>query len=304
MNIDVAPLKIIKDQIEAFTTSLIATLPNILAALVFLLLVWLANRLIGSVYSRVLARTHMRSSLKAALESLVSVLVWTIGILIAATIAMPDLTPTKLLAGLGLGSIAVGLAFKDIFENFLAGILILLREPMRIGDYIEVEGITGEVKKITLRDTYLRQVDGDLILLPNSMLYKNAVSVHTDWERRRVTIIVGIAYGEDVAEGRRVMEAALKGLDTVDQQRPIEVFAQAFNSSSIDFEVTWWTGSKPVEIRRSKDKVVEAVKSALDEAGIEIPFPYRTLTFKEPLSLKGSNDNDYERGEDGGSSSD
>ncbi|MAM89425.1 MAG: mechanosensitive ion channel protein MscS [unclassified Hahellaceae] len=286
-----------REQIEAFTTSFIAVLPNLLAAVLFLVVVWLANKLIGSIYSRVLARTHMRSSLKAALQSLVSVAVWTFGLLIAATIAMPGLTPTKLLAGLGLGSIAIGLAFKDIFENFLAGILILLREPMRIGDYIEVEGISGEVKKITLRDTYLRQVDGDLILLPNSVLYKNAVSVHTDWDRKRVTIIVGIAYDEDVAEGRRVIEAALKDLDTVDQQRPVEIFAQAFNSSSIDFEVTWWTGSRPVEIRRSKDKVVEAVKTALDEAGIEIPFPYRTLTFKDPLALRSSsNDEDPSQG--------
>ncbi|WP_416397841.1 mechanosensitive ion channel family protein [Allohahella sp. A8] len=297
MNINIAPLKIIREQIEAFTTSFIAVLPNLLAAVLFLVVVWLANKLIGSIYSRVLARTHMRSSLKAALQSLVSVAVWTFGLLIAATIAMPGLTPTKLLAGLGLGSIAIGLAFKDIFENFLAGILILLREPMRIGDYIEVEGISGEVKKITLRDTYLRQVDGDLILLPNSVLYKNAVSVHTDWDRKRVTIIVGIAYDEDVAEGRRVIEAALKDLDTVDQQRPVEIFAQAFNSSSIDFEVTWWTGSRPVEIRRSKDKVVEAVKTALDEAGIEIPFPYRTLTFKDPLALRSSsNDEDPSQG--------
>jgi small conductance mechanosensitive channel len=297
MNINIAPLKIIREQIEAFTTSFIAVLPNLLAAILFLVVVWLANKLIGSIYSRVLARTHMRSSLKAALQSLVSVAVWTFGLLIAATIAMPGLTPTKLLAGLGLGSIAIGLAFKDIFENFLAGILILLREPMRIGDYIEVEGISGEVKKITLRDTYLRQVDGDLILLPNSVLYKNAVSVHTDWDRRRVTIIVGIAYDEDVAEGRRVIEAALKDLDSVDQQRPVEIFAQAFNSSSIDFEVTWWTGSRPAEIRRSKDKVVEAVKTALDEAGIEIPFPYRTLTFKDPLALRSSsNDEDPSQG--------
>ena len=68
-------------------------------------------------------------------------------------------------------------------------------------------------------------------------------------------------------------------------RRPVQIFAREFNSSSIDFEVTWWTGSKPVDERRSRDEVVAAVKRALDEAGIEIPFPYRTLTFKEPLSL-------------------
>lgn len=285
MDINVKPLQIIQTQIESFSAGFISILPNLLAAIVFLIVVWIINRIIGSLYARALRRTRMRASLRSALQSLVTVIIWITGILIAATIAMPNLTPTKLLAGLGLGSVAIGLAFKDIFENFMAGIMIMLREPMRIGDYIEVEGISGEVKKITLRDTYLRQVNGDLVLLPNTMLFKNPVYVHTDWDRRRVTIITGIAYGEDVATGRRVMEDALNGLKTVDHDRPIQVFAQAFNSSSIDFEVTWWTGSKPVDIRRSRDEVVEAVKSALDKAGIEIPFPYRTLTFKEPLSV-------------------
>ncbi|QSP94916.1 mechanosensitive ion channel family protein [Marinobacter salinisoli] len=68
--------------------------------------------------------------------------------------------------------------------------------------------------------------------------------------------------------------------------RGIEIFAQAFGSSSIDFEITWWTGSRPIDIRKSKDEVIEAVKAALDNAAIEIPFPYRTLTFKEPLPVE------------------
>jgi small-conductance mechanosensitive channel len=95
----------------------------------------------------------------------------------------------------------------------------------------------------------------------------------------------GIAYGEDVDRAREVIARALADLPSVDQEPPIQIFAQGFGSSSIDFEVTWWTGSKPLDIRRSRDEVVAAVKRALDEAGIEIPFPYRTLTFKEPLTV-------------------
>ncbi len=76
----------------------------------------------------------------------------------------------------------------------------------------------------------------------------------------------------------------MKSVDSVrDDVKDVQIFAQEFADSSINFEVTWWTGSRPVDIRRSRDKVVAAVKGALDEAGIEIPFPYRTLTFKEPL---------------------
>jgi small-conductance mechanosensitive channel len=79
-------------------------------------------------------------------------------------------------------------------------------------------------------------------------------------------------------------------MDSVDSDKKVQIFAQAFGASSIDFEVTWWTGSSPLEIRQSRDQVVAAVKRALDEAGIEIPFPYRTLTFKEPLETVVSKD--------------
>ena len=90
-----------------------------------------------------------------------------------------------------------------------------------------------------------------------------------------------------------MIERAVREVDSVrDDVKDVQIFAQAFGASSIDFEVTWWTGSEPVDIRRSRDKVVSAVKRALDEEGIEIPFPYRTLTFKEPLSLLGRDQED------------
>lgn len=227
----------------------------------------------------------MREALRQALITLIATGIWIAGIVVAATILLPGLTAAKLLAGLGLGSIAIGLAFKDIFENFLAGLLIMMRQPMRIGDFIECEDVAGNVERITIRDTYLRRTDGVLVMLPNAFLYKNAVRVLTDLDKRRERLIVGIAYGEDVAAGRAVIREALEGVESIDHARPVQVFAHAFSSSSIDFEVTWWTGSRPVEVRGSRDQVVEAIKSALNEAGIEIPFPYRTLTFKDPLRL-------------------
>ena len=90
----------------------------------------------------------------------------------------------------------------------------------------------------------------------------------------------------NVDESRAVIEKAVQGCDSVEKDdKPIQIFAQAFGASSIDFEVTWWTGSTPLDIRQSRDKVISAIKRALDDAGIEIPFPYRTLTFKEPLPI-------------------
>jgi small-conductance mechanosensitive channel len=265
-------------------------LPNIVIALVIIFVTWLIYKFVDRILNVFFRRIRLRTSLIELINKLTYILVWFIGFLIAAVIVFPDFTPSKLLTVIGLSSIAIGFAFKDIFENFLAGILILFREPFQIGDFIECEEMEGFVEDINIRDTNIRRVDGQRIVIPNAMLFKNPVKVRTDLDRRRVTIMCGVAYGEDVDEARQVIYEAVDKLDSVDSDKKVQIFAQAFGASSIDFEVTWWTGSSPLEIRQSRDQVVAAVKRALDEAGIEIPFPYRTLTFKEPLETVVSKD--------------
>ncbi|UWR32553.1 mechanosensitive ion channel [Sulfitobacter sp. W027] len=285
------PVRIIWRQVMEMARDTIALLPQIAVALVVLILTWAIAALGRSLVSRTLARTKLRPSLKDLFTLLTSILIWVLGIMIAAVIVFPGLTPASILAGLGIGSVAIGFAFKDVFENFLAGIIILFRREMRMGDHIECEGIEGKVAQIAIRESHIRQTDGQLVIVPNAMLFKNPVYVRTDQKHRRQTVICGVAYDVDVDEARTVMTKAVEGCKTVEQgERPIQVFAQEFADSSINFEITWWAGSTPVEQRRSRDEVVTAVKQALDQAGLEIPFPYRTLTFKEPLPLTRSRD--------------
>lgn len=284
------PVEIIRETVEGFLESLISSTPQIVAAFIALLLTWLIAKYGGRLLRRTLSRADMRTSLVEVMQKLFSTLIWVGGILVAATIAFPSLTPAKIVTAVGLGSIAIGFAFKDIFENFVAGILILFREPFKLKDFIECDDYEGVVEDITIRDTHIRQSDGQRVVLPNAMLFKEPVTVRTDLERRRVTVMCGVAYDEDVDEARDVIRKAVEGLDKVDSDKDVQIFAQEFGASSIDFEVTWWTGSTPLEVRESRDQVVSAVKRALDEAGIEIPFPYRTLTFKEPLPLLNRSD--------------
>ncbi len=270
-----------------YVTKFVEAAPRLAVALALLLMTWAVVSMLKLVIRRLGARFRLRSNLINVLAMMAGVGLWLIGSLIALTVVFPSITPGKALTTLGLGSVAIGFAFKDTFENFLAGILILLREPFRINDYIECEDIEGQVEDITIRDTHIRQTDGQLVVVPNHMLFQNAVVVRTDRDLRRTTIICGVAYGEDVDVARGVIQDAVTAVDTVrDDIKDVQVFAQAFGASSIDFEVTWWTGSRPIDIRTSRDQVVAAVKSALDDAGIEIPFPYRTLTFKEPLKMQ------------------
>jgi small-conductance mechanosensitive channel len=260
-------------------------LPLIIAAILVIVATWIVAKIIEVVMRRVLKRTEMRGSLKQLLHRFIAIAVWAIGLMLAAMVVFPDLTPTSALAGLGIGSVAIGFAFKDIFENFFAGILILWRFPVEDGYFIECEGVTGKVDRITIRNTIVCTVSGELVVIPNSTIFKNPLYVLTGYGPRRITVIAGVAYDEDVDQSREVIAEAVRTCSTVHSDRPIEIFAQEFASSSINFEVTWWTDPEPVARRRSRDEVVAAVKRALDDAGIEIPFPYRTLTFKESLNI-------------------
>ena len=273
------------EQLQSMWLRFVTALPNIGLAVLALLGTWVLALACRSVFGAMLRRSRLRPSLTEFLLTTTTVIVWTLGVLIALAIVFPSLTPAKLLATIGLGSVAIGFAFKDVFENFLAGALIMLRKPMRIGDFIECGEVTGHVEKITIRDSYVRKTDGVLILVPNSYIFKNPVFIETDRKLRRFEIICGVAYGEDVDEAQKVIREALEGLDAVDTSRSVQVFAREFNSSSIDFTVRWWADSAPIGMHKSRDQVVRAIKRALDDAKIEIPFPYRTMTFPEPLEI-------------------
>lgn len=280
------PMNILVSQLREIAVAMIAMLPQVLISIVVIVLTWLVAMMARAITRRVLEHTRFRPSLKNLFKLLVSLGVWVVGIMVAAIIAFPNLTPTKILAGLGIGSVAIGFAFKDVFENFLAGIIILLRREMRIGDFIECEGLEGKVEQILVRETHVRQTDGQLVIVPNSLLFKNPLTIRTDLDQRRTTIICGVAYGEDVDAAREVIARAVEGCESViTGSRPVQIFAQEFADSSINFEIAWWTGSTPVDLRRSRDEVISAVKRALDHAGIEIPFPYRTLTFNSPIPV-------------------
>lgn len=281
------PINILVSKLQEMAQAGIELTPQLLISIFIILITYIFSKLAGNLTKRIFSKTKLRPSLVNLMVLFSSLGIWIFGLMVAAIIAFPSLTPAKMLAGLGIGSVAIGFAFKDIFENFLAGIIILLRREMRINDFIACQGYEGTVEAILVRETHIRETDGELVILPNSMLFKNPLTIRTDIEQRRTTITCGVGYGENVDDARAVIKAAVTECETViSDSRPIEVFANEFADSSINFEVSWWTGSKPIDIRVSRDEVVAAIKSALDEAKIEIPFPYRTLTFKQPISIK------------------
>lgn len=275
----------LRAQLNQMALGFVSALPSIAIALIILLVTWIVARFAARIADMLVGRTEMRPSLKVLVDTLVRLSIWLIGIMLAAVVVMPGLTPASLFAGLGIGAVAIGFAFQDIFQNFLAGVLIMVRKKMQVGDVIECEGIEGRVEFISLRESHIRSLSNELTIVPNAILFKNPVKILTDDDLRRYDIIIGVAYDTDLDRAAEIIRRAVEKVPIIEHSRGIEVYAQEFNTSSVDFIVRWWAASTPRAGWESKDKTVRAIKRALDDAGIEIPFPYLTHIFKEPLVI-------------------
>lgn len=280
-------LQLVFERLNELYESALRAAPRLAIALGVLILTWAAAAVLSAVWRRVTSRWRQRESLKDLFRQLFGSAVWVCGLLVAANVAFPSLTPGRTLTALGVGSIAIGFAFKDIFENFFAGALILWRFPFENGDFIRCGEIMGRVERTTIRMTLVRQVDGRLLVVPNSLLFKQPVEVLTWRELARVEVVVGVDYSTSLPHAKDVVLAVLRGAETVAQDRPMDVQTVEFSSSSMDLRLLWWTGSRPSEARASIDEVLTGIKTAFDEAGITIPFPQRVLTFANRLETEG-----------------
>lgn len=277
--------RVLQQELTGMARAAVELLPNIAIAVVVLVVTAIVARVAVGLSSRLTGHAHIRNDLKQLIRTLVKLAVWIVGIMLALTILIPSFTFGGVIAGLGIGAVAIGFAFQDIFENFLAGVLIMLREKMQIGDEIEAEGVDGKVEKITLRETHIRQFSGELTIMPNSMIFKNAVKIFTDPGKRRFQVMIGVSYDADLEQARAIIHDAVVSVDGIMPDKGADVYAREFGASSIDFLVRWWVDTRQNSLFEVQNAVVFAVKKALDKAGIEIPYPYMTHTFAEDVPL-------------------
>ncbi|MBS62427.1 mechanosensitive ion channel family protein [Salinisphaera sp.] len=275
----------VHDTVIATWGDFVAHLPFIGISLAIIALTWLGAWL-STVFAARLTGKRTRPSLRRLIDRLLSLGIWALGLTLAAVVVFPGLSPAKALGGLGLLSVAVGFAFKDTFENFFAGMLMLWKYPFESGDFIESGEIMGRVERVNVRVTHIRQVTGELLIVPNASLFKNSVLVLTNQRVRRIHVATGVAYDEDLAAALEVIETAVRACESRVKDYPVQVFATGFGSSSMDIDVSWWCDSTPLGARKSRNEVVVAIKAALDQAGIEIPYPYRTLHFRGPIPVE------------------
>lgn len=218
-------------------------------------------------------------SLRLLLLQIVSVGVWVLGILLACILLFPGLGLGDIIGLLGLGSVAIGFAFQDIFKNFLAGILLLLNEPFKLNDQIIVDQYEGTVESINIRSTEIRTYQGERVVIPNSVVFTNPLQVLTHYPYRRTDLAIGLDYNTPLPQARQLLLDAISGIDGVQANPAVEVDIDGFGDSSINFIVRYWTLPQIAEIRRVKSQVMIALKQACDEAEFNIPYPVRSVYF-------------------------
>lgn len=182
-----------------------------------------------------------------------------------------------LLGALGVIGLALALAFQDILENFVAGIGMQLRRPLRIGDEISTNEYEGTIIDITMRTVIVTTFDGERVYLPNSLVWKNPMVNATERATRRTTLTVGVAYGTDLDLAKRVLERSAAAIeDVLAEPAPLAQVVE-FGESSIDFAVRYWHRPQMATLWRVRDELARRIKRDLDAAGIQIPFPQRVV---------------------------
>jgi small conductance mechanosensitive channel len=268
MSVDITPAL---RKIDAMMDGFFAAIPNALLALVVLALSYVIAKRTGSLVRRILASRWPRGTGGVVLGRLLRWVIMLLGVLVAFSITFPSLTTRDLIQFLGIGTVAVGFAFRDVLQNFLAGIILLLTHPFRVGDEIAIGDVQGIVEEVETRATMVKTYDGTRVVIPNASILTRNVVVNTAFHLRRASVELDLDQGVDVARAKQlILEAILDVEGVADNPQP-RARVKDFSNGNWRIRATWWTASSRSEWLGAKDEVIPAVKGKLNSAGIELP---------------------------------
>lgn len=264
-----------------------ARLMDFLPKLGLAVVIFFISLYLSKVVSRMVRRAlERREPSPAATRLIADITRWgilTLGVVMAI---QQFIDVTAFLAGLGILGFTVGFALQDVMKNFAAGVILLVQQPFRVGDSVEVGAYEGTVLAIDLRSTEIKTFDGRIAILPNADVLNHAIVNYTRSVQRRLEVIVGVAYDTDLKVAR---DAALEAIRLVpgyiEDPAPLVVF-KGFGNSSIDLSVFVWFDAVQASPLRARDVAIEEVKRAFDAHGIDTPFPIRTMMVQEEIKPK------------------
>lgn len=261
-------------------------LANTAFAALFAFLFYVIWAVVNRLLIDAVRRTGVDRSLIQLLRNVTAVLVGAFAVI--AVLNQFEIDVLGAVAALGIVGIAVGFAAQETLSNFISGITLLVERPFRIGDWVEVSGKVGRVAQITLRTTRVVDRDNVLISIPNASIASSDIVNLTAGGPLRVRLDIGIAYKESARQAREVILPVVTGHDKVLGGPGLEpkVWMDALGDSSVNLRILFWIAPHDIATQPGVSaQILEGCKEALDEAGIEIPFPHLQLFVDEAKGL-------------------
>ena len=272
--------KLVNEKIELWLEVAIKNLPNFVVAILVVLLSVLFAKVIRNMVSRIISKGSSNRALTQLAERVIYFAIILLGLFVALELLHLDKTVTSLLASAGVIGLALGFAFQDIAANFVSGVLIAAKQPYKIGDFVEVDGMMGEVQSVDLRTTSLVTFQGIEIFVPNKYMFTKPLMNYTTTPKRRLDLTIGVSYGDDLEKVEKIAKDAVESIKGRLESKPVELFYTEFGGSSINFDLRIWIKyPDDNNFFKSRHEAIMRIKKAFDENDIAIPFPIRTLDF-------------------------
>ncbi|QNL22842.1 mechanosensitive ion channel [Hyphobacterium sp. CCMP332] len=273
-------LEKIQLKVNSWLEGLIEMLPNLFVAILIVLLFYIIGKFLRSAFKRLFQKLSNNVVVINLFANIFYMAIIIMGFLIALNVLHLEQTVTSILAGAGILGIALGLAFQDISTNFISGIIMAFRKPIKVGDIIETERFIGQVEEINLRVTIIKTFQGLHVLIPNKDVFQAAVTNYTKTNERRVDLEIGVSYAEDLEKVKNIAIEAIEALNIKLRDTDVGVYYNKFDNSSINFTLMFWIHYPDQQgFLDAQSKAIIAIKKAFDKDGITIPFPIRTLDF-------------------------
>jgi small conductance mechanosensitive channel len=256
----------------------VAFIPRLLVAIFLVLLFWLIYRTVRKVLLGAMKAAGVDDSIGDMLSHLLKWVILGFGLIIAGN--QVGIQIAALLTGVSIIGLAIGFAAQESISNFIAGIMIFWDKPFKIGDWIEIDGHLAQVKRVTFRSTRLHDLDGDVVIFPNTKMLSEKVINKSTNPVTRCNVPVGIAYKENIEKARLALLEMVRKDPRIERRPEPEVVVKSLGASSVDLMLHFWIREERYEDAMQYE-YMERAKVALDAAGVEIPFPHLQL-FLEP----------------------
>jgi small conductance mechanosensitive channel len=279
---EVLSLDFWKDSIRDLVVTVVGFIPRFIGTVLFLCVFWLIYRGIRKVAVRNMKKGEVDSSIRDLLGSLIKWTVMGVGLVIACNqLGIPI---AAMLATVSIVGLAVGFAAQETLANFIAGIVIFLDKPFKVGDWVQFDDSFGQVKRVSFRSTRILTLDGEMVVVPNTQILSNKFSNHSTHPINRVNIPVGIAYKSSIDDARRALLALIRDDSRIVKDPAPEVIVKDLGESSVNLVLRFWISDESIE-RRIGYEYTEKAKKALDAANIDIPFPHLQLFLEQTPAL-------------------